>query len=249
MDMNLTGRVALVTGASSGFGEAIAETFARAGAKVALAARRKDRLDAVAGRITAAGGEALVIEADFTREADAQRAVAEAEARFGQLDILVNNAGVMFLEPVRTADLKRWRNMFEVNLLGLIAASQAALPGMLGRKDGHIVNISSTAGHYTAANMAAYGATKAGLISFSDSLRKEVHKEGVRVTVISPGLAATELRDHIGDKNVQAALNAQANAIQQLQAQDIADAILYAVSRPARVNISEILMRPAEQER
>lgn len=249
MDMNLKGRVALVTGASSGFGEAIAITFAKAGAKVALAARRVDRLQNVAELVEQAGSEALIVEADLTREDHALRAVAETEAHFGRLDILVNNAGVMFLEPVKTADLKRWRNMFELNLIGLVAASQAAVRIMTARGDGHIVNISSTAGHYTAPNMAAYNATKYGVIAFSDALRKEVHKEGVRVTVISPGLAATELRDHIGDKTIQDALNAQAGAIQQLQAQDIADAVLYAVSRPARINISEILMRPAEQER
>lgn len=173
----------------------------------------------------------------------------ETEAYFGRLDILVNNAGVMFLEPVATADLDRWRQMFEVNVLGLIAASQAALPGMTARGDGHIVNISSTAGHYTAPNMAAYNATKFGVIAFSDALRKEAHKQGVRVTVISPGMAATELRDHIGDKSVQGALNAMAGNMRQLESQDIADAILYAVTRPARVNISEILMRPADQER
>jgi NADP-dependent 3-hydroxy acid dehydrogenase YdfG len=130
MSMDLNGRVALVTGASSGFGEAVALGLAKAGAKVALAARREDRLRDLAARIEALGGEAVVIVADFTDEAQAQRAVRETEGAFGRLDILINNAGVMYLEPVATADLGRWRSMLELNLLGLIAATQAALPGM-----------------------------------------------------------------------------------------------------------------------
>lgn len=249
MSMDLSGRVALVTGASSGFGEAVALGLAKAGAKVALAARREDRLRDLAARIQASGGEAVVIVADFTDEAQAQRAVHEAEAAFGQVDILINNAGVMYLEPVVTADLGRWRAMLELNLLGLIAATQAALPGMTARKDGHIVNIASTAGHISNPLSAAYSATKFGVIGFSESLRKEVHKDNIRVSVISPGMAATELRDHIAVPAVQSALNKSAAAMRQLTAEDVADAILYAVSRPPHVMINEILMRSTDQER
>jgi NADP-dependent 3-hydroxy acid dehydrogenase YdfG len=249
MSMDLSGRVALVTGASSGFGEAVALGLAKAGAKVALAARREDRLRDLAKRIEAEGGEAVVIVADFTDEAQAQRAVREAEAAFGKLDILINNAGVMYLEPVATADLGRWRSMLELNVLGLIAATQAALPGMTARKDGHIVNIASTAGHVSNPLAAAYSATKFGVVGFSESLRKEVHKDNIRVTVISPGMAATELRDHIAVEAVQSALNKTADAMRQLTAEDVADAILYAVSRPPHVTINEILMRSTDQER
>jgi NADP-dependent 3-hydroxy acid dehydrogenase YdfG len=249
MSMDLSGRVALVTGASSGFGEAVALGLAKAGAKVALAARREDRLRDLAARIEAAGGEAQVIVADFTDEAQAQRAVRETEGRFGRLDILINNAGVMYLEPVATADLRRWRSMLELNVLGLIAATQAALPGMTARKDGHIVNIASTAGHVSNPLAAAYSATKFGVVGFSESLRKEVHKDNIRVSVISPGMAATELRDHIAVESVQSALNKSAEAMRQLTAEDVADAILYAVSRPPHVMINEILMRSTDQER
>uniref|UniRef100_B0T361 Short-chain dehydrogenase/reductase SDR n=1 Tax=Caulobacter sp. (strain K31) TaxID=366602 RepID=B0T361_CAUSK len=249
MSMDLSGRVALVTGASSGFGEAVALDLAKAGAKVALAARREDRLRALAQRITDAGGQAQVIVADFTDEHQAQRAVRETEAAFGWLDILINNAGVMYLEPVATADLGRWRSMLELNLLGLIAATQAALPGMTARKDGHIVNIASTAGHIANPLSAAYSASKFGVIGFSESLRKEVHKDNIRVTVISPGMAATELRDHIAVEAVQSALNKTAETMRQLTAEDVADAILYAVSRPPHVMINEILMRSTDQER
>ena len=249
MSKEISGRVALVTGASSGFGEAVALGLARAGAKVALAARREDRLRDLAKRITDAGGQAHVIVADFTDEAQAQRAVRETEAAFGRLDILINNAGVMYLEPVATADLGRWRSMLELNLLGLIAATQAALPGMTARKDGHIVNIASTAGHVSNPLAAAYSATKFGVVGFSESLRKEVHKDNIRVTVISPGMAATELRDHIAVEAVQTAVNSAAAAMRQLTAEDVADAILYAVSRPPHVTINEILMRSTDQER
>ncbi|WP_029909118.1 SDR family NAD(P)-dependent oxidoreductase [Caulobacter sp. UNC358MFTsu5.1] len=249
MSMDLSGRAALVTGASSGFGEAVALGLAKAGAKVALAARREDRLRDLAARIQAAGGEAHVIVADFTQEDQAQRAVREAEAAFGRLDILINNAGVMYLEPVATADLARWRSMLELNLLGLIAATQAALPGMTARKDGHIVNIASTAAHVANPMAAAYSATKFGVAGFSEALRKEVHKDNIRVSVISPGMAATELRDHIAVPAVQSAVNKSAAAMRQLTAEDVADAILYTVSRPPHVMINEILMRSTDQER
>lgn len=249
MSKEISGRVALVTGASSGFGEAVALGLARAGVKVALAARREDRLRDLARRIEAEGGTAQVIVADFTDEAQAQRAVRETEAAFGRLDILINNAGVMYLEPVAQADLARWRSMIELNLLGLIAATQAALPGMTARKDGHVVNIASTAAHVPNPMAAAYSATKFGVLGFSESLRKEVHKDNIRVTVISPGMAATELRDHIAVEAVQAAVNKSAAAMRQLTAEDVADAILYAVTRPDHVMINEILMRSTDQER
>lgn len=248
MGVSIAGRVALVTGASSGFGEATALELAKAGVKVGLAARRLDRLEALKAKIEAEGGDAFVIEADFTNEAQAAGAVRATEAHFGRLDILINNAGVMYLGPVATADLARWRSMFELNLLGLIAATQAALPGMTARKTGHIVNISSTAGHYANPAMAAYAATKWGVRAFTDSLRREVFKHNIRTTIISPGMAATELRDHIGDPAVKAAVNLRAGAMRQLQSQDIAEAILYAVTRPDHVGINEILMRSVDQE-
>lgn len=249
MSNALAGRVALVTGASSGIGEATALTLARAGAKLALAARRRDRLDDLVQRIHAEGGEAIAITADLSREDQAQRIVAETEAHYGRLDILINNAGVMYLEPVETADLARWRKMFELNVLGLIAASQAALPGMQQRRDGHIVNISSTAGRVANANAAGYSATKFGVVAFSESLRREVYKHNVRVTVIEPGAVATELREHVSNVEVQKAINTWAESMRQLQGQDVANAILFAVSQPDHVCINEILMRPTDQER
>ena len=249
MSNELKDRVALVTGASSGIGEATALMLAAAGARVSVAARRRERLEDVAKRIRSGGGEALVIEADFGVEAEAQRAVRETEKAFGRLDILVNNAGVMYLEPVIEADLARWRRMFEINVLGLIAATQAALPGMRERRDGHIVNIASTAGRIASPNGAAYSGTKFGVVAFSESLRKEIYADRIRVTVIEPGLVATELRDHIGHVATQKAINQWANSVRQLQPDDVASAILFCVTQPAHVCINEVLMRPTDQER
>jgi NADP-dependent 3-hydroxy acid dehydrogenase YdfG len=245
----LDGRVALVTGASSGIGEATALALAEAGARVAITARRRDRLDALARRLAGLGAEPLVLEADLVDEHVAQQVVRDTEAHFGRLDILVNNAGVMYLEPVAEADLGRWRRMLELNVLSLIASTQAALAGMRARRDGHIVNVSSTAGRIANPNAAAYSATKFGVVAFSESLRREVYSDNIRVSVIEPGIVETELREHIGHAATQASLNAWAQNMRQLQAGDVADAIVFCVSRPDHVNINEILMRPTDQER
>ena len=245
----LDGRVALVTGASSGIGEATAIALAEAGAKVAIAARRRDRLQALADRLAPFGAEPLVLEADLLDEHIAQQIVADTERHFGRLDILVNNAGVMYLEPVAEADLGRWRRMLELNVLSLIASTQAALAGMKSRRDGHIVNVSSTAGRIANPNAAAYSATKFGVVAFSEALRREVYADNIRVSIIEPGVVQTELRDHIGHAATQASLNAWASNMRQLQAEDVAEAIVFCVTRPSHVNVNEILMRPTDQER
>jgi len=245
----LAGRKALVTGASSGFGEATARTLARAGAEVAITARRADRLEALAKTIAGEGGKAHVVVADFLRQEDVVRAVAEAEAAMGGLDILINNAGVMYLEPIADADLGRWRDMIELNLTALITASQAAARSMAKRGAGDIVNISSTAGRTANPNGAGYSATKWAVVGFTESLRKELVPAKVRVTVIEPGVAETELRDHVAHPGAQRAVNTWAGSMRQLQAEDIANAVLYVVSQPPHVCINEILMRPTDQER
>ncbi len=246
---SLEGRVALVTGASSGIGEATAIALAQAGARVAIAARRRDRLDTLAAKLKPLGAEPLVLEADLLDEHVAQEIVAKTETQFGKLDILVNNAGVMYLEPVADADLGRWRRMLELNVLSLIASTQAALAGMKARHDGHIVNISSTAGRIANPMAAGYSATKFGVVAFSEALRREVCADNIRVSVIEPGVVQTELRDHIGHAATKDSLNAWADNMRQLQPGDVADAIVFCVSRPAHVNINEILMRPTDQER
>ena len=245
----LQGRVALVTGASSGIGEATASMLAQAGAKVAISARRAERLDALATKLRSMGAEVLVLAADLADLEAAQRVVHDTEAHFGRLDILVNNAGVMYLEPIDTADMGRWQHMVQLNLLGLIATCQAALAGMRARKDGHIVNIASTAGRQANPNAGGYSATKWGVVGFSESLRREAYKDNVRVTVIEPGVVQTELREHIAHAPTQAAINAWAEGMRQLKSEDVARTILFCVSQPAHVNINEVLMRPTDQER
>jgi NADP-dependent 3-hydroxy acid dehydrogenase YdfG len=249
MQNRLKDRVALITGASSGIGEATALALAREGAKVAIAARRRDRLDALAVKLVALGAEPLVLVADLLEESEAQRIVADTEAHFGHLDILVNNAGVMYLEPVADADLKRWRQMLELNVMSLIVSTQAALASMRKRHDGHIVNISSTAGRTANPNAAAYSATKFGVVAFSEALRREVYKDNIRVSVIEPGVVETELRDHIGHADTKKAINDWAESMRQLQSEDVADVIAFCVTRPSHVNINEVLLRPTDQER
>ena len=249
MKNRLKDRIALVTGASSGIGEATALALAEQGARVAIAARRKDRLDQLATTLAGLGAEPLVLVADLASEAEAQRVVKEAETHYGRLDILINNAGVMYLEPVAEADLGRWRSMLELNLLSLIASTQAALAGMRARRDGHIVNVSSVAGRVANPNAAAYAATKFGVVGFSESLRREVYKDNIRVSVIEPGMVDTQLREHIGHEASRRALDMRAGEMRQLQAEDIADTILFCVTRPDYVSINEVLMRPTDQER
>ena len=248
-DKVLDGKVALVTGASSGIGEATALSLADAGAKVAVAARRRNRLDDVANRVRAAGGDVLTLEVDYGDERAAADSVRKVEAEFGRLDILINNAGVMYLEPVAEDALERWRKMVEVNVLGLIAATAAALPGMRARRDGHVVNIASTAGRIANPNSAGYSATKFGVVGFTEALRREVYKDNIRVTAIEPGVVETELREHVAHAEAKSAINAYADAMRQLKATDIADLILFVVSRADHVNINEVLIRPTDQER
>jgi NADP-dependent 3-hydroxy acid dehydrogenase YdfG len=239
-------RIALITGASSGIGAATARALASAGFSVALAARRLDRLEALATEI---GNGTFAIAADFSKESEAQHAVRETIARFGRIDVLVNNAGVMYNEPVETASLARWREMLELNVLGLIAATQAALPTMRAQKDGHIVNISSVVGRYAYPNGGAYSATKWGVNGFSEALRKEVYKDGIRVTVVEPGVTETELFEHIADENARTAFKAMMEPMRALKPEDIARVIAFCVTQPPHVNVNEVLVRPTDQER
>ena len=245
----LEGKVALVTGASSGIGEATALALAAEGARVALAARRTDRLEDLVSRIKASGGEALALAADVADEAQAHQAVQRTHEQWNQLDILVNNAGVMLLSPISEANSADWRQMINVNLLGLLYTTQAALAIMKAQGGGHIVNLSSVAGRVANPNAAVYAATKFGVGAFSEGLRREVYKDKIRVTIIEPGSTVSELIDHITNPNTKSQLLTMAGSITRLQAPDIAAAIVYAVSQPWHVNVNEILIRPTEQER
>jgi NADP-dependent 3-hydroxy acid dehydrogenase YdfG len=246
----LQGKVCLITGASSGIGEATALRLSEAGAAVALAARRQERLRSLAERIEGGGGRALVLAADVADEEQARDAVERTASELGRLDVLVNNAGVMLLGPVAGADTSEWRRMVDVNLLGLLYCTHAALPLMGEQGSGHIVNISSVAGRTTRAGVAVYNATKWAVCAFSDALRQEVLHANVRVTVIEPGVVVTELGDHVTHPLAREALDRiRAEMRSPLAADDIASSILFATSQPEHVSVNEILVRPTEQER
>jgi NADP-dependent 3-hydroxy acid dehydrogenase YdfG len=251
--MTLTGTSALVTGASSGIGEATAELFAQLGASVALVARRKDRLDALAGRIAATPGKALAIEADVTQLHDAHAAVEATVAAFGGLDILVNNAGVMLLGPIAGADPAEWDRMLALNVNGLMYCTNAALPHLLksaasgARGVADIVNVSSVAGRVARSGAGVYNASKFAVGAFSESLRQEVTKRHVRVSIVEPGAVETELASH-NRAEVREAMAKRLGDTERMKPEDIADAIAYIVTRPRRVAINEMLVRPTEQE-
>ena len=249
----LSGTVALVTGASSGIGEATALALATQGAAVALIARRKDRLEDLAGRIEADGGRALALEADVTDEAAARACVEQTVEQLGRLDVLVNNAGIMLLGPMEQAPVEEWQRMVEINVLGLMYCTHAALPHLLlaaqdsDRRVADVVNISSVAGRVARANSGVYNATKFGVGAFSESLRQEVTTRHVRVSIVEPGAVVTELAGH-NRPEVQELIQQRFGDIDRLQAGDVADAITYVVTRPRHVAINEVLIRPTEQE-
>jgi NADP-dependent 3-hydroxy acid dehydrogenase YdfG len=246
----LRGRKALITGASSGIGEATALAMAAEGASLALGARRKDRLDALAGRIAAEGGTAVAIEADVADEDQARSLVEGAAAELDGLDALVNNAGVMLLGLVQGADTGDWRRMIDVNLLGLLYCTHAALPIIRDGGGGDVVNVSSVAGRVAAMGSAAYNMTKWGVVGFSEALRQEGAHIGVRVTCVEPGFVATELQGHNTNPMVVEATEKMREQIGQvLEAEDIANAIVYAVSQPPHVSVNEVLIRPTGQRR
>lgn len=247
MTGKLSGKVAIVTGASSGIGEATAVALAAEGAKVAVVARRSDRLESLVQQIANGGGEAFAIAADVTDERQAQDMINQTKSRFDRVDILVNNAGVMLLGMVDGANTEDWRRMINTNILGLLYATHAALPIMKAQGEGHIVNISSVAGRVAQAGAGVYNATKWGVNGFSEALRQEVHNDKIRVTVIEPGAVATELTHHITDSAAKERVTAWIQSITPLESEDIAAAILYAVTQPARVNVNEILIRPTDQ--
>jgi NADP-dependent 3-hydroxy acid dehydrogenase YdfG len=250
MSATLEGRRAVVTGASSGIGEATAMALAGEGAAVALGARRKDRLDGLGERIAAAGGTAHPFEVDISDEAAARSFVEGAAEQMGGLDILVNNAGVMLLGPIDGADTEQWRQMVGVNLLGLLYCTHAALPLMRDSGGGHIVNLSSVAGRTASLGSGVYNLTKWGVNGFSESLRQEAMHSGIRVTVVEPGFVGTELQGHNTNPVVVEAIEKMREQTGEvLEAGDIAGAILYAVSQPRRVNINEVLVRPTGQQR
>ncbi|MFG6202401.1 SDR family NAD(P)-dependent oxidoreductase [Nonomuraea sp. JJY05] len=249
----LNGTVALITGASSGIGAATGLALAAQGAAVALVARRADRLEELAGKIRGQGGTALTLVADVSDERQAKEVVERAATELGRLDTLVNNAGVMLLGPAADAPLEEWRRMVDVNVLGVLYCAHAALPHLVRaaadgpRQVADMVNISSVAGRVARSGSGVYNLTKHGVGAFSESLRQEFAGRHVRVSLVEPGAVETELAGH-NRPQIQEQINQRFSSVERMQAEDIADAISYIVTRPRRVAVNELLIRPTEQE-
>ncbi|MGY1821852.1 SDR family NAD(P)-dependent oxidoreductase [Geodermatophilus sp. SYSU D00079] len=245
----LADRVALVTGASSGIGEATAVALAQAGAAVAIGARRRDRLDALTAKLRDDGARVLPLDLDVTDERACADAVRRTREELGGLDVLVNNAGVMLLGTIVGADLEDWRRMVQTNVMGVLHMTHAAIEGMVAQGSGDIVNISSVAGRTARKGAGVYNASKWAVNAFSESLRQEVTARGVRVSLVEPGAVATELSSHITQPEAREQSRQMAASMRTLQADDVARAICYVVTQPPHVAVNEVLVRPTDQER
>jgi NADP-dependent 3-hydroxy acid dehydrogenase YdfG len=246
----LQGRKALITGGTSGIGAATARALVRAGVDVAVTGRRTDRLEQLVSELGAAnGGRAIAFELDVTDERSVHDVVDDAASALDGLDLLINNAGVMLVGPFGSGDGEQWRSMLATNVLGTLYVTQAALPHLQASAGiADVVNMSSVAGRVAYAGSAVYNATKFAVNGFSEALRQELTGTGVRVTVIEPGMVDTELTDHVTDPAGRAQVEAYYTSIPILQAEDVADAVVYAASRPPHGAVAEILLRPAGQQ-
>jgi clavulanate-9-aldehyde reductase len=248
MGVDLSSRVVAITGASSGIGEATALACARAGAAVALAARRTERIEQLAQQIAQEGGRAIAVPTDVGDEQQARAFVKQAHAELGRLDVLINNAGVMLLGPIEDAPTDEWRQMIHANVFGVLYCTHAALPLMREQGSGHIVNVSSVAGRVARAGAGVYNLTKFGVGAFSEALRQEAVPLGVRVTLVEPGAVATELVGH-NRPEVLEHLAKSFGGVTPMGSDDIANAILYAIGQPQNVSVNEVLIRPSGQVR
>lgn len=248
---NLAGRTAVVTGAASGIGEAVAVLLAAQGAKVALLARRAERLDAVVEKIRADGGQALAVVADVTDGGSVDAAVERIHAAYGDVDLVVNSAGVMLPNPVDDGRVDEWQRMLDTNVSGVLRVIRAFTGDLVGAAaDGRtadLVNISSIGAHVTFPNYAVYGATKAAVTYLSQSLRGEFGPRDVRVTNIEPGLTETELAQHIDSDSLQEQVEGMVEALGALSAEEVADVVAYVGSRPRHVNLRQIMVLPTRQ--
>ena len=242
-------KVAIVTGASSGIGYATALALAKAGAKVAIGARRTEKLTELENEINNNGGQAFSQKLDVTQKSDCDSFVKAVVEKWGGVDILVNNAGLMPLSFIKNLKIDEWDQMIDVNIKGVLYCTAAVIPHMLEKKSGHIVNISSVAGRIVFPSGSVYCATKHAVTALSEGLRQEFStRKNIRVTCIEPGVVSTELTNTITDESLKDFVE-KAKTMESLSAQDIADAIVYAVDAPSHVNVNEVLIRPTSQER
>jgi NADP-dependent 3-hydroxy acid dehydrogenase YdfG len=244
---NIEGKVVVITGASSGLGEAAARLLCAEGARVVLGARRIERLQALADDLTANGGKALALETDVTDRDQVKRLVDAAVQKYGRIDVMINNAGLMPQSLLERLKIDEWDRMIDVNIKGVLYGIAAALPYMIGQKGGHIINVSSVAGHRVGPGSAVYAATKHAVLALSEGLRQEVKPYSIRTTVISPGAVATELPDTITDPETADRIQ-KFYAATAIPADSFARTIAFAMSQPEDVDINEILFRPTCQE-
>jgi NADP-dependent 3-hydroxy acid dehydrogenase YdfG len=244
----LNEKVAIVTGASSGIGTATAQALGAEGAAVVLAARRVDRLTELEGEMRAKGFRVLAVHTDVTDRDEVEAMVAVTLETFGQVDILVNNAGVMPLSPIEECRVDDWIHMVDVNVKGVLFGVGAVLPHMLERESGHIVNVGSVAGRRALPMGSVYSATKFAVRALTAGMQLELSaSRGIRVTDVQPGMVATELTEHIPDRELRDAFAERTAGWRPLEAEDVAGAVIYAVTAPDRVNVNEILIRPTDQ--
>lgn len=247
--MNLQNKVVLITGASSGIGEATALRLSKEGAKITLCARSEDKLEKLKEKIENEGGTALVVKTDVTKSEEFKNAVKQTVDAFGTVDVLINNAGLMPLSFVTKLKTDEWEKMVDVNIKGVLNGVAAVLPTLTEQKSGHIINISSSAAHHYFPGGAVYCATKSAVKMFSEGLRQELAVEyGINVTSIEPGAVNTNLFETITDEDVKEAMK-QMEKMTTMEAVDIAEAIFYALNQPARVNINDVYLLPTEQQR
>lgn len=246
MYQNISGKVVVITGASSGLGEATARLLSSAGANVVLAARRSDRIESLAQELEASGGKVLAITTDVTRREQVEALVNQTVEAFGKIDVILNNAGLMPLSPLESLKVDEWEQMIDVNMKGVLYGIAAALPHMKSQKSGHIINVSSVYGHKLGPDATVYCATKFAVRALSEGLRQEVKPYNIRTTVISPGAVATELLEHISDQEIQSQTKEFVDPI-AVPADTFARMVAFAINEPANVDVNEILFRPTAQ--
>jgi len=247
MPEGIQDKVVIITGASSGLGQACARLLASQGAKVVMGARREDRIRDVAAELNAGGAQAVAVRTDVAQRADVERLADAALDAFGRIDVLINNAGVMPLSRLDALQVDEWEQMIDVNLRGVLYGIGAVLPHMKAQRSGHIINVASTAGHRVGPTTAVYSATKYAVRALSEGLRQEMAEYNVRSTIISPGAIATELLDGITDKAI--ADQIRHAIVDSMPAEAVAEAVAYAINQPQNIGINEILLRPTAQER
>jgi len=247
MSNNIQGKVVAITGASSGLGEATARDLSAQGAAVVLGARRADRIKSLADELTRRGGKALAVPTDVTHSEQVKKLVDRAVQAHGRIDVMINNAGLMPQSPLERLRIDEWDRMIDVNIKGVLYGIAAALPYMREQKSGHIINVSSVAGHKVRAGGAVYAATKHAVLALSEGLRQEVKPYNIRTTVISPGAVATELPNSISEPDVAEGFQKFYEEF-AIPSDSFARAVAFAISQPEDVDVNEILFRPTRQE-